>query len=336
MQLTLIFIGINVAVFILQQFGLFSGMSFMPATFTNEPWTIVTSIFIHGIVQHLMLNILGLFMFGSVVEKELGKLKWFILYLFAGFSGSLAYILLSPSPFIPALGASGAIFGLIGGAAILKPKMVIWTAYGPFPMIIAAIGWGIAEFIGMFGIDTIAQSAHIGGLIGGAIIALVLLLKVDVKYVIFLIVLPIAAAFFVCSTLPSEISAYTDVPRGFELKSSQNETNFKMNKYSNGENWIVSMTLPSEEQFNLAIYSRYLASIVPYSYYQVFGEQCNETFNYSVDINNDTAIIAGELCSQKFRALAALCLNNVDVQMVEFYKTNAVIGNFVSCKGLTS
>ena len=334
MQLTLIFIGINIIVFVLQQFGLFSSMSFNPSLFIHQPWTIVTSMFMHGSAQHLLFNMLGLFMFGSVVEKEFGKLKWLVLYFFAGLSGSLAYMLFGNSIFIPALGASGAIFGLIGGAAILKPKMIIWTAYGPFPMFIAAIGWGIAEFVGMFGVDTIARSAHIGGLVSGAVIAVILLTKINPKFLVPAIFLPFILALFIGASLPSEIPQYTEVPEGFTLDYTQHSAGIKIDSYEKGSNEIVVITSPAREKFNLAVYSRYLEETVFPVYPVVFESECNETMDYKVDVNNETAIIDGSLCSQKFKAIAAVCPKNIDVRIVEFYENQSAIDNFVSCRGL--
>ncbi|MDD5182147.1 MAG: rhomboid family intramembrane serine protease [Candidatus Nanoarchaeia archaeon] len=336
MQLTLIFIGINIAVFILQQFGLFSGMAFTPSTFVHEPWTVLTSIFMHANLQHLMFNMLGLFMFGSVVEKEFGKIKWAVLYFFAGFSGSLAYMLFGPSIFIPALGASGAIFGLMGGAAVAKPKLVIWTAYGPFPMFIAAIGWGIAEFIGMFGVDTIARSAHFGGLICGVAIALVMLLKVDVKLTSLLVFLPVAALLFFGASLPAGIPAYTNVPAGFGLNSSIHDTGFKQNVYSSEDSVLITITSPSGGDFNLAVYAGYLNSTASYFYPRVFSDSCSEVPDYKVDVYGENAVIEGAICSHKFKAVAAICPKNIDVIIIEFYKNQSLTDNFVSCQGLSS
>jgi len=334
MQLTLIFIGINVIVFILQQFGVFSGMSFTPATFIHEPWTLLTSMFMHGSAQHLLLNMFGLFMFGSVVEKEFGKLKWIILYFFAGFSGSLAYMVFSASPFISALGASGAIFGLMAGAAVLKPKLIVWTAYGPFPMFIAAIGWGFAEFIGMFGVSTIARTAHIGGLVCGALIAFIMLSKINAKIWIPFVALPVVAAFIIGANMPAEIPQYSAIPEGFLLNYSEHETGFKTDIYQNKGSYIIATTLPAVQKFNLAVYSRYLATTVVQFYPFIFGSVCPEDVNYKVNNYNETAIIEGQLCSQNFKAIAAVCPKNIDVRVVEFYRNQSSISNFVSCEGL--
>lgn len=336
MQLTLIFIGINVIMFILQQLGMFSNMAFTPATFISQPYTIVTAMFMHASLQHLMLNMLGLFMFGSVVEKEVGRLRWLIIYMFAGISGSLAYMLFGNSIFIPALGASGAIFGLMGSAAVLKPRMIIWTSYGPFPMIIAAIGWGLAEFAGMFGVDTIARSAHVGGILAGALIALFVIRKIDTKLLALSIILPILASIFVGYSLPHEIPAYNDIPRGFELNDSLHRIGFRMDVYKKDSDYIVAITSPASDKFNLAIYSRYLESTVSDIYPLIFNTDCNETPDYTIDTNNETAIITGKLCSQNFYAIAANCPKNIDVRVVEFYTDQPSLNDFVSCKGLSS
>lgn len=313
--MTLILIGINIIMFILQSLGFFSGMAFTPATFTSHPWTIVTSMFMHGSLQHLMLNMLGLFMFGSVVEHEIGKKKMFILYFFAGFSGSAVYLLFGLSPFISALGASGAIFGLMGGAAILKPKLIIWTHFGPLPMIIAALGWGIAEFVQAFGVDTIAQSAHIGGLIGGVIIALIMFTKINEKLLLALIMVPLFIALLAATNLPKEISDYSIAPAGFELNSTVHEIDFKENVYTRGQDYFISRTEPYADKFNLAKESRYLEYIVTQFYRELLNLDCG-TLDYTIDTKDKNAVILGSYCGHNFTAVSKICPKNTRVTTV--------------------
>jgi len=335
MQVTWILIIINTLVFILQQIGLFAGMSFTPVTLVQEPWTLITSMFMHGGFQHLLLNMFGLWMFGSVVEHELGKKKMLMIYFFSGLVGSLAYMLFSISPFISALGASGAIFGLIGGATILKPKMIVWTTFGPIPMIFAAITWGVAEFIGFFGVDTIAQSAHIGGLIGGIIITLLLFTKINEKFIIGLISLPIIISIIVGFSMPLEISSYTEVPQKFILNNSESDINFKLNTYNYQEDYIITITNPSRGKFNLAEYSRILEQTTKKLHTELFQKKCQQPIEYEIYLENETAILKGNLCSKNFNAFAKICEKNIDVRIIEFYDAEPSI-TVVSCTGLTS
>jgi len=129
-------------------------------------------------------------------------------------------------------------------------------------MIVAAIGWGLAEFVGFFGIDTVAQSAHIGGLIGGAIFVFLIFLKINPKFLYALIAIPIIATFFVGMNMPSEIDSYTEVPEGFELIDSELDFKFKLHHYTKEDSHIFTLTTPSRGKSNLAEISRNLEQIV--------------------------------------------------------------------------
>ncbi len=158
---------ITIALAILCVIGtIFNFPAFVPVLFHSQPWTIFTSVFAHSGVQHLIYNLIGLFIFGIILEKLIG-MKWYSLLIFIsiGFS-TLGYTLLS-NPYIGVVGISGVVFGLIGALAVLKPKMVVYTPFGPLPIVVAAGAWAILEFIMLGAVDSIAHSAHLFGLIGG-------------------------------------------------------------------------------------------------------------------------------------------------------------------------
>jgi membrane associated rhomboid family serine protease len=125
-------LGAIVAVYLLQLAAppLTDALIFNPATFPSQPWTAITSMFLHAGIAHLFLNGLALFMFGPLLESIVGGRRFLLLYFAAGIAGSLLYYLLVAlgiSPPIPALGASGAIFGVLGMLAVLRPNMVIYV-----------------------------------------------------------------------------------------------------------------------------------------------------------------------------------------------------------------
>jgi rhomboid protease GluP len=136
----------------------------------GEWWRLLTSMFLHGGIMHLFLNIYGLVIAAIFVEPLLGRKKYFILYFLSGLCGSLASIWWYPNTI--SVGASGAIFGLYG--AILG--LLLTNAFpkegkkGIFMMIGIYVGinllWGLTG-----GID---NAAHIGGLLSGAIIGIIL------------------------------------------------------------------------------------------------------------------------------------------------------------------
>ena len=135
-------------------------------------WQFVTSIFLHGGLMHLIFNSYALFAFGPVLESRIGRDNFAILFFASGIFGNLLYyvtILLGIIPPIPALGASGAIFGIFGGLVITDPEMRL-LIFGIFPLKIrdAALMWFALELIGAFNPGSgVASAAHLGGLIVG-------------------------------------------------------------------------------------------------------------------------------------------------------------------------
>ena len=172
---------ITILLAILCVFGtLLNFPAFVPTLLHNQPWTIFTSIFAHAGVKHLIYNLIGLFLFGVILEKIIGW-KWYsiLILISIGFS-TVGYTLLS-NPYIGAIGISGVVFGLIGALALLRPKMIVYTPFGPLPMVVAAGAWAILEFLMLGATDSIAHSAHLFGLIGG--ISFSALFKLNKKFV---------------------------------------------------------------------------------------------------------------------------------------------------------
>ena len=135
-------------------------------------WQFVTSMFLHGDVMHILFNVYALFAFGPLLENRIGTKNFLILYFICGIVGNLLYyltILFGIIPPIPALGASGAIFGIFGGLVITDPRLTL-LIFGIIPMNIrhVAVLWFVLEFLGTFNSASgIASAAHLGGLVAG-------------------------------------------------------------------------------------------------------------------------------------------------------------------------
>jgi uncharacterized protein len=141
----------------------FLGLS--PSTFLEQPWTIVTSMFTHGGLWHILVNMLMLYFYGSFLSQLIGNKSFLIIYFLGGLLGNIFYLLLSFNPYSIVIGASGAVFALGGALAILTPKVKVYIFPIPVPMDlwIAVIG----GFLILTLVPGIAWQAHLGGLVFG-------------------------------------------------------------------------------------------------------------------------------------------------------------------------
>lgn len=139
------------------------------AIYNLEIWRFVSAIFLHSGVPHLLYNMFALVFFGFVLEKLIGGKK-FLLIFFA--SGIIANII-SVNFYSSSLGASGAIMGIIGCLAIIRPLMMVWTI-GPMPMILAAIVYIFIDLFGVFYPTGVGNIAHLSGIAIGTFAGLLL------------------------------------------------------------------------------------------------------------------------------------------------------------------
>ncbi|MBI2498869.1 rhomboid family intramembrane serine protease [Candidatus Woesearchaeota archaeon] len=132
----------------------------------SKPWTLITSIFLHGSLAHLMLNGFALALFGSILENLIGSKKFLFLFFIGGIFANIPGIIFYNS----SLGASGAIFGVLGTLTVLRPKMTIWMNFMPIPMWLAGIIWAIQDTIrALDPLSNIGSFAHLGGLFFGLV-----------------------------------------------------------------------------------------------------------------------------------------------------------------------
>ncbi len=138
--------------------------AYRPAYTELIPWTMITSMFLHGSIPHFALNMFSLYIFGSILERSLGRLRFTALYFVSGFGGSVAVLLLAPG--IAVVGASGAIFGLLGAYFVIQRRL----GGNNLQLIILIV---LNLVIGFVPGLNIAWQAHVGGLIAGAAVAFV-------------------------------------------------------------------------------------------------------------------------------------------------------------------
>lgn len=164
---TLILILFMIFVFILQSIVDLDYLAFVPNLIFKKPWTILTSIFLHADISHLLFNMLALFIFGTYLERIVSLKDYLIVFVLSGIVGNVGYMLTTFAPNLPAVGASGSIYGIIGAVATIRPFAIVYINFVPLPMILAAILWGISEFLGLFTPSYIAHGAHLFGLLFG-------------------------------------------------------------------------------------------------------------------------------------------------------------------------
>lgn len=171
-MITYILIAINVILFIIPLlFGEYNSLinNFcVDASLirSGQYYRILTGIFLHGSILHLLFNCYALFVIGSQVENFMGKFKYLIIYLFSGICGSIFSMIFSS---YPSIGASGAIFGLMGALVYFGYHYRVYLGNVVKSQIIPLILLNLCIGFLSGGIDNFA---HIGGLIGGSLISI--------------------------------------------------------------------------------------------------------------------------------------------------------------------
>jgi rhomboid protease GluP len=146
------------------------GGNFGPFTKDGEWWRLLTNIFLHGGLMHLLLNMYGLLFVGIFLEPMLGKTKYVLAYLATGILASIASIMWHEATL--SIGASGAIFGLYGIFLALMLTKVFPVYFSKRFMLSTLLFVGINIVLGFTG--GIDNAAHIGGLLSGFLIGLIL------------------------------------------------------------------------------------------------------------------------------------------------------------------
>ena len=180
-------IALNVLIFVitlLRTEAVVSLLGLTPVLLPEQPWTIISSMFVHGGFGHILFNMIALYFLGSFLIRAAGEKGFLAIFFLGGLVGNALYVLLgylalwgaiSPSlghPFTPAVGASGGIFALAGALAVIVPRVPVFIFFIPIPMPlwVATIILVLLSFV----FSNIAWQAHIGGLVLGLIAGLIL------------------------------------------------------------------------------------------------------------------------------------------------------------------
>lgn len=140
----------------------------------SEFWRFFSSIFLHGGLVHLFYNLFALALFGSILEKLVGGRKFLFIFFISGILANFIAV----NFYDNSLGASGAIFGVIGALIVISPMMLVWAFGLPMPIFIAGILWALGDLIGAVGflsgnpIDNTGNIAHLAGMFFGFIFGL--------------------------------------------------------------------------------------------------------------------------------------------------------------------
>lgn len=166
----LLIVAVNLVIFPLQSFLPMDSLILVSAEVLQRPWIVFTHMFLHGSPTHLLGNMLALGLFGSILERLIGWKKFLIVFFIGGIVSSVGDVLF----YSASLGASGALFGVLGAVAVLRPKMGV-PAFGTIlPMVVAAGFWIIFDLTGFLYPDGIAHAAHLFGIAAGAAMGLFL------------------------------------------------------------------------------------------------------------------------------------------------------------------
>ena len=168
-----VLIGVNIMIFIatsiasgsifgisqtvIQQLGL------SRSTFSSQPWTIVSAMFVHDGIYHILFNMIALYFYGMYVLALVGEARFFLVYFIGGLIGNALFLLLTGYNDV-AVGASGAIFALGGLLVMLVPRLKVMIFPIPIPMDL----WIAIIIFALISLSPgVAWQAHAGGLITG-------------------------------------------------------------------------------------------------------------------------------------------------------------------------
>ena len=201
---TLGLVAVNVAIFVFQTLGIdervVASFAIVPnelfraglfgagggpgpndAVAVPERLTLLSYMFFHGDPMHLMGNMLFLWVFGDNVEDAMGHAKFLVFYLLCGIIAGLTHAVVTPASGVPLIGASGAVAGVIAAYIMLHPNVRVWVlALRVIPLRISAAfalgAWILTQVVMVMlpQVGPVAWWAHIGGLVAGALLILVM------------------------------------------------------------------------------------------------------------------------------------------------------------------
>ncbi|MCF8714453.1 rhomboid family intramembrane serine protease [Joostella atrarenae] len=206
---TIVIIGANVLASIkgFNDFSFFERYKFnIGAINRGEKIRTITSGFLHVDISHLLFNMLTLYFFAPIVVQYFGDVKFIIIYFVSLLAGSLLSLSFHKNePSYSAVGASGAVTGVLYAAILLQPEMRLAFFFIPIPIpaYLFGIGYLLYSIYGMKArIGNIGHTAHFGGAIGGYIMTLLMMpsLLMQETLMVFLLAIPIVVLFILEKT----------------------------------------------------------------------------------------------------------------------------------------
>lgn len=161
---------------------LISFLGLTPALLSKQPWTIISSMFVHGSFTHILFNMISLYFLGSFLIRAVGEKSFLTVFFLGGLAGNilcfvLAYLVLRGiiptlfgDPFTPGIGASGGIFALGGALAVMVPRVPVIVFPIPVPI---SLWVAILIFLFLSFVPGIAWQAHVGGFFLGLVAGLI-------------------------------------------------------------------------------------------------------------------------------------------------------------------
>jgi membrane associated rhomboid family serine protease len=145
--------------------------------------SVLSSMFLHGGLLHLLGNMLFLWVFGNNVEDRLGHIRFLLFYLVCGYVAAYGFALTTPNSTETLVGASGAVAGVLGAYLVLFPRARVFTLLGIFPLVLPAwvvlgswfaLQWLYFQGAGMGQGSNVAYFAHVAGFVAGVVLVVLL------------------------------------------------------------------------------------------------------------------------------------------------------------------
>jgi membrane associated rhomboid family serine protease len=152
--------------------GYFDYLALDPLNISSRPWTLVTHMFLHANGIHLLFNMMFLFFFGPELERRIGGKRFLIVFFLSGIIAAIGYSLWTVfvlQSAAPAVGASGALFGIFACLTILAPDIQVYIYFIPMKITYALIFFALLDLLFIGSGDAIARSAHLTGVVAGLV-----------------------------------------------------------------------------------------------------------------------------------------------------------------------
>ncbi len=164
-------IALCVAVYFLSLIApglVYNYLALNPDHLVAMPWTLITHMFVHANFDHLFWNMLFLFFFGPELERRVGDTRFLEIYMLSGIVAAAAQLLIFPGVLV---GASGALYGVLGCLAMIAPEIRVFIFFVlPLSIRASVVVFALIDFLMIGSADNIAHMAHIVGLLVGLVI----------------------------------------------------------------------------------------------------------------------------------------------------------------------